>query len=515
VTDANTDAATGAETDRGGTDGDPETENGDGVVDANPGVCVGDPVTGTRTRTDPGTFRPFEGDGVPDFVEARDHVRESLVRFVRSLRRAGAEVPANAAPEATRALIESGFGKPAARAGLRATMITRREDIDVFDRQFPEFWRRLTAGLDGTGPQPRREDGPDGHLAPLDGSSAPGEQPETEHPGDPDDGHDSDGTETTTIAWVDGGDAGEEDEDEDDEDDEDETVTASTYSRTGVPAPLSVPRAALRDKDALAGPMNRLTRAIAGLDGRRWTPDGDRRIDTRRALRESFGTGGIVLEVPRRTRKHTAVRATLVVDVSQSVLDTVDRGFLLDFLHRAVAAWRDVRVFFFDEGVREVTDAFDCPTTADAVAALERAETEWGGGTRIGDAVARLRREFPDAVDRNTVAVVMSDGLETGDVEALRTNAAWLSRRARTILWCNPLAASPDYEPATRGMEAALPYLDGLFAFAGPDDVAEMARQLRLHGTGGSIGYEHDPRRRAGAGNDTQKDAHDRERHNL
>ena len=167
MTDANTDAATGAETDRratdrGGTDGDPETENGDGVVDANPGVCVGDPVTGTRTRTDPGTFRPFEGDGVPDFVEARDHVRESLVRFVRSLRRAGAEVPANAAPEATRALIESGFGKPAARAGLRATMITRREDIDVFDRQFPEFWRRLTAGLDGTGPQPRREDGPDG-----------------------------------------------------------------------------------------------------------------------------------------------------------------------------------------------------------------------------------------------------------------------------------------------------------------------------------------------------------------
>jgi hypothetical protein len=36
-----------------------------------------------------------------------------------------------------------------------------------------------------------------------------------------------------------------------------------------------------------------------------------------------------------------------------------------------------------------------------------------------------------------------------------------------------------------------------LFAFAGEDDVAEMARQLRLRGPGGSIGYQYDTRNRA------------------
>ncbi len=41
---------------------------------------------------------------------------------------------------------------------------------------------------------------------------------------------------------------------------------------------------------------------------------------------------------------------------------------------------------------------------------------------------------------------------------------------------------------------AALPYLDGLFAFAGPSDVAELSRQLKRSGPGGRIGYDFDTR---------------------
>jgi len=65
------------------------------------------------------------------------------------------------------------------------------------------------------------------------------------------------------------------------------------------------------------------------------------------------------------------------------------------------------------------------------------------------------------------------------------------------VLWCNPLAASPEYEPTCRGMAASVPYVDGLFAFTGPDDVAEMARQLAKRGAGGAVGYEYDARSRA------------------
>jgi len=33
-------------------------------------------------------------------------------------------------------------------------------------------------------------------------------------------------------------------------------------------------------------------------------------------------------------------------------------------------------------------------------------------------------------------------------------------KRSRKIIWLNPLKGSPEYEPSTRGMQAALPYID-------------------------------------------------------
>ncbi|MFB6171088.1 MAG: VWA domain-containing protein [Haloarculaceae archaeon] len=244
----------------------------------------------------------------------------------------------------------------------------------------------------------------------------------------------------------------------------------------------------------LDGAFRDLARALADLPARRWQAGGDR-TDVRRALRESFGTGGTVLSVPGRSRQRSAMRALLLVDVSRSVLDTVDRGFLIDVLRHARRRWRDARAFLFDETLREVTDAVDAPSAQVAIDALEAAEAEWGGGTRIGASLARLRETAPEAVDRRTTVFVVSDGLEMGEVSVLEREVAWLARRAERVLWLNPLATAAEYEPTARGMAAALPYLDGLFAFAGPDDVREAARQLRQQGPGGRVGYQFDARR--------------------
>ncbi|PSQ54635.1 VWA containing CoxE-like protein, partial [Halobacteriales archaeon SW_12_67_38] len=96
------------------------------------------------------------GAGVPDFAAARDHVRDELVRFARALRRAGMDVPANAATTAARALVVVGFDdRERARTALRACLVTDRADRATFDDLFAEFWRRLTAGLDPGGPAER------------------------------------------------------------------------------------------------------------------------------------------------------------------------------------------------------------------------------------------------------------------------------------------------------------------------------------------------------------------------
>jgi uncharacterized protein with von Willebrand factor type A (vWA) domain len=413
-------------------------------------------------------------------IDPADHVRAELVRFVRALRRAGAAVPANAGTTAARALATVGFDdRERAQVALRASLITEHEDEATFDDLFPEFWRRLTAGLDPTGPAERPDDGPDGGLAPLGAEAAPGESADAGGGNDERDGDGGIRSESGAVVGRGAGEAGEE-------------VTTARYSPTGRTEEISA--FAIPDEEGFDSAFDALTRALAELAGRRWTGGADT-PDVRRALRASVGTGGTVVDLPRRERVRTALRARVVVDVSQSVLDVVERPFLLRFLRRAHAAWRDTRVFFFDEDLREVTDAFDAPSSDAALAALERAETEWGGGTHIGTSLERLRTEHPHAVDRRSVLIVISDGLEMGDVSALETALAELSATATALLWLNPLAASPEYEPSARGMAAALPYLDGLFAFAGPDDLADLARQLRRQGSHGSIGYEHDMRR--------------------
>ena len=424
---------------------------------------------------------------MPEFRAVRDHVREEIVRFVRSLRRAGVAVPANAGTTAARALVEVGFDDEAtARAALRACLVADADSVPTFDRQFPEFWRRLTAGLDPGGPAPRGDDGPEGTLAPLGGAGA-GETPETDagEPGDRDGDPDPESVASASLGAViadPGVDA------------DAERVERAWYSPTGSPTEVD---AAARPADgdrSLAAAFDELTKGLATLRGRRWGP-GDERADVRRSLRASVGTGGTVVSLPGREREADDVRAVWLVDVSRSVLDTVDRAFLLSTLRRARATWRDCRIVFFDETAREVSAAFEEPSAAAAVDALARAETAWGGGTRIGASLSTFLAASPEAFDRRTVVFVVSDGLDRGDVDDLERTMARLSRRTGGIVWLNPLASAPAYEPTARGMASALPFVNGLFALGGPGDLAEVGRQLRRHGLGGRIGYEYDPRR--------------------
>lgn len=445
---------------------------------------------------------PGVGSDVPDFPAAREHVLGELVRFGRTLRANGANVPATAALSAAEALATVGLDdRERVAAATAATMLVESTDRETFDEQFPTFWYRLRTGLEAVATTDsvgdRAEDGSRGLVA-DDGPASIGADGEPEADGDGD--ADADG---------DPGDAGGDREvlasrvsdrradaaPELAEDDPGTRTRSSTYSGAGegdVVDGGAVPVGEQLDRTAL----RRFERALATLAGRRWTPGAGDRVDARRALRESVGTGGVPVSLPRRERRRSALRWTILVDVSRSVLDTVDRGFLLSFLDAVVADGRTVRVFFFDTEIREVTDAFAGAGGVDPAAALAGAEVAWGGGTRIGDAFAAVRTRWPGAVDRRTVTLVVSDGLDVGEVDRLEAGTTWLARRAAALVWLNPLAASPAYEPTCRGMAAALPYVDALFAFAGPDDVREVARQLERHGPGGPVGFEHDFRDR-------------------
>jgi uncharacterized protein with von Willebrand factor type A (vWA) domain len=424
----------------------------------------------------PDPARSDDGDGSSPLSDATRRVRSALVRFVGALRTAGVEVPADGSLAAAEALAVVGVeDESTARTALKAALVSRPEDVETFDRLFDRFWRRVTDAVD---------DRPGG----VDTSSLDG-------------GFAADATGDDAVADREADDAGDDDRsssvsrrlgDASGAADGAETDTRARSSPTGSSDRVETESLGPAAPDPTPA-VRALTDAIVSLPGRRQVAGADGRPDVRRAMRRTHATGGVVMELPERSWRPAAVRGLVLVDVSRSVLETVDRDFLVRVLRSLTDEWRDVRTFLFDTDVTEVTEALRAESPVATLREFDRLEAAWGGGTRIGHALTTVRDRAPEAVDRETVVLLVSDGLETGDLSRLEAGMAWLDRRARRVFWLNPLAVSTAYEPACRGMVTALPYVDGLFAFADPDDLHDMARQLRHRQR--PVGYEHDWRR--------------------
>ena len=99
--------------------------------------------------------------------------------------------------------------------------------------------------------------------------------------------------------------------------------------------------------------------------------------------------------------------------------------------------------------------------TAGAVPGIPRRVPDWGGGTRIGEALRTFNVRWARRVlGHGPVVLLISDGWDRGEPGMLRREMARLQRSCHRLIWLNPLLGSPDYQPLTRGMQAALPFVD-------------------------------------------------------
>jgi uncharacterized protein with von Willebrand factor type A (vWA) domain len=55
-----------------------------------------------------------------------------------------------------------------------------------------------------------------------------------------------------------------------------------------------------------------------------------------------------------------------------------------------------------------------------------------------------------------------------------------MHRKARKVIWLNPLLASSQYEPVARGMRAALPHIDTFAPGHNLESLLELERHLTL-----------------------------------
>jgi uncharacterized protein with von Willebrand factor type A (vWA) domain len=182
--------------------------------------------------------------------------------------------------------------------------------------------------------------------------------------------------------------------------------------------------------------------------------------DLRATVRASLRHGGELMERRYREPGLRPRRIVLVCDVSGSMAPYA--RMLLQYLQASVTAHTRVEAFVFGTRLTRVTRDLDSRDPDRALARAAERVSDWSGGTRIGAALAELNREHGRRIGRGAVVVILSDGWDRGDPDLLGVEMARLQRTAHRLLWLNPLAADPRYEPLTRGMRAALPHVDHL-----------------------------------------------------
>jgi uncharacterized protein with von Willebrand factor type A (vWA) domain len=105
---------------------------------------------------------------------------------------------------------------------------------------------------------------------------------------------------------------------------------------------------------------------------------------------------------------------------------------------------------------------------------------DWSGGTRIGEVLKTFNFAWSRRVLRHSAVVILiSDGWDRGDSTLLRMEIARLQRSCYRLIWLNPLLGSDEYEPLTRGMHTALPYIDDFLPVHNLASLEELGQRLQ------------------------------------
>jgi hypothetical protein len=397
-------------------------------------------MTVARDPNDPAIVRAPWG---PD-VDGRRLLAES-VGFGRALRAAGLATDLGAAVDFARSLtlIEVGE-RETVRAAGQAVFVRRRDDREVYDRVFARWWRRRgrkRPNADGPGVP---SDDPTAEPA-EDGVGTPGEEGSIG-----DDPNRIDGIALPVAS------------DEDPDGDIDGVIAAPTaYSASELLRHRDFDRmtaAELRDAERLVDlleprlELRRTRRYELHHHGRLLAP--------RTMLRRNIATGGQFTEwIWRRPTKRPR-QIVVLCDISGSM--ERHARLLLRFV-QALSAASSVKTesFVFGTRLTRVTRLLRDRDRDRALARVADSVNDWAGGTRIGESFQDFNRHWARRTLRTSgVVIVVSDGWDRGDPALVATETARLRRNCHRLVWLNPLAGTPGYEPLAGGMRAALPYVD-------------------------------------------------------
>ena len=323
----------------------------------------------------------------------------------------------------------------------RATLISDRNDLLLFDQLFDRYWSAFAITL----------------TIPTDTC-------------DDEDAAARANTTTQTPSAIDESD----DNTDSSQQDSDQSASAMEVIRNKDLAQLSATELAAAQRE-----IARIAKLLAYDYGRRRkaTKKGPQ-INFRKLLRLTMLSPDIV-EIPYRQVTKKKSRLFVLCDISGS-MDRYSR-FFLHFLYAIDSAFSHTSVALFSTETVDITADFKQHSIASSLEQLSQHITQWSGGTKIGSSVQTfvdLHGERMNAA--NSVCIIISDGWDTGKPETLAHAMITLRQRSRCLMWLNPLLGEDGYQPLCQGMRTALPYVDHFMPAHNIDSLTQAIKKLSL-----------------------------------
>jgi uncharacterized protein len=210
-------------------------------------------------------------------------------------------------------------------------------------------------------------------------------------------------------------------------------------------------------------------------------------LDWRRMVQRAVRFEGEWIERHWRARRRAPRPLVVLADISGS-MEAYSR-LLLYFLHgviqRGPAAGSPppgvgrTEAFVFATRLTRITRALQRRDVDAALTQVAARVVDWSGGTRIGECLHVFNRDWARRVlGRGAVVLVISDAWDRGEPDLFAREVNRLRKSCHRLIWLNPLIATPGYEPRTRGLVAALPFIDDFLPAHDLASLEDLTRHL-------------------------------------
>lgn len=209
----------------------------------------------------------------------------------------------------------------------------------------------------------------------------------------------------------------------------------------------------------MARVIDHMVKNWASKPGRRKVPSKHSgQIDIRSLIRKNLNSGELI-NISFRKNKIQKPRLVLVCDVSKSM--DMFSNFTVQLLYAFQNNYSSIESFVFGTKLYRITHLLKHQSFKKVLNQLSEEVQDWSGGTCIGQSLHGLIQEHGSKIFHGRVIFLMiSDGWDTGDIKLLKQSMKFIKRRVSKLIWLNPQASKPGFEPQVEGMVAALPYID-------------------------------------------------------